>query len=186
MSARPLLHKTCEGCGGAFTVKYKRRSQRFCSWDCQGTGAGEPLAFLTKAIEHQSDDCLLWPFARTKGYGYLSSGGKNTYAHIAVCRAVHGPKPSPSHQVAHACGVPTCINHRHLRWDTAAGNQADKVIHGTHNRGERHNMAKLTVDHVRAIRAQPTRLLRDLASEFKVSVALISMIRSHKNWKHVE
>jgi hypothetical protein len=180
------VHKVCDGCGSAFTVQYKRRSQRFCSWDCQGTAVGEPWAFLAGAIEYQADECLLWPFAKIQGYGYLNKHGRNRRAHIVVCEAVHGPKPSAKHQVAHACGTPACVNPRHLRWDTVAGNLADKLIHGTHNRGERHNMAKLSADQVRAIRAQPGRLLRDLASEFGVSQAMISMIRNNKNWKHVE
>lgn len=148
---------------------------------------GAPARFLDSAIGHQSDDCLLWPFAKRRGgYGYLCYKGEYIGAHTAVCVAVHGPKPSSEHQVAHSCRVPACINPRHLRWDTVAGNFADKVIHGTHNRGERHNLAKLTAEQIRTIRAQPDRMLKDLAAEFGVVQSMISLIRHRKNWRHVE
>jgi hypothetical protein len=46
----------------------------------------------------------------------------------------------------------TLNNHiNNLRWDTPKNNHADKVRHGTTNRGERCGTAKLTLEQVRAI-----------------------------------
>jgi len=72
-----------------------------------------------------------------------------------MCRLAHGEPPAPDYQAAHSCGrgVDGCLNPNHLRWATAEENEADKLLHGTSNRGERHGMVKLTEDEVRAVRA---------------------------------
>lgn len=63
-------------------------------------------------------------------------------AHL-VAEAFIGPRPL-KHDVCHNDG--TRANNRvdNLRYDTRAGNMADRVIHGTSNRGSRCGAAKLT------------------------------------------
>jgi hypothetical protein len=87
-------------------------------------------------------------------------------------------------QAAHAPGIchnRACVNPHHLRWATIAENHADKIIDGTHARGERHPMVKLTAADVLAIRSSDRRG-RALASEFGVHEATISDIRTRKTW----
>lgn len=85
----------------------------------------------------------------------LSRDGKkkSSLASRLICEAFHGPPPSPAHQTAHGDGDPLNNRPNNLRWATQAENQADRILHGTSNRGERHGMAKLTSDQVGEIRS---------------------------------
>lgn len=128
----------------------------------EATPDGEPMAFLTGALTEQTDSCIDWPFAaahfarepdgsRGLGYGIIRIAGRTVRAHVFVCEAVYGARPV-NHEAAHRCGRRCCINHRHLRWATRAENQADRVDHGTSNRGERQWMTKLTPEKVLELR----------------------------------
>lgn len=74
----------------------------------------------------------------------ISGCPKKTYVHRAVCEAFHGPSPQPRMDVAHADGDKKHNHPSNLRWATRAENEADKVVHGRSNRGERNGMAKVT------------------------------------------
>lgn len=75
-------------------------------------------------------------------------------------------------------------NHlNNLRWDTPKNNHADKVKHGTTNRGERCASAKLTLDQVNAIR-KDDRIQRIIAEEYGVKQSLISRIKNGVRWQH--
>ena len=95
------------------------------------------------------------------------------------------PTPEQTH-VCHGDGNPSNNRVGNLRWDTPAGNHADKKRHGTSNRGERNGSAKLNANDVAAIRAAyrgrggPTQQL--LASQFKCSARQISRIVNHCQW----
>lgn len=145
--------------------------------------AGAPLAYL---LAHMHDGCSYpWPFA-TFGTGALypqvKVDGEKTPGHRLVCELAHGPPPTPEHEAAHGCNNSLCFNADCLRWATTAENNADKLVHGTHNRGERHNMARLTVSNVREIRADLVSTNVALAARFGVSTAHISAIKSRKYW----
>lgn len=123
--------------------------------DCADTPDGAPAAWIEAHRDFAGDECLRWPFAHDgHGYGVVRVLGRNVRVSRIMCEAAHGPPPSPKHQAAHNCGKghEGCVNPRHLRWDTHSGNQADRLIHGTHNRGERHPLSRLTEEDVRAIR----------------------------------
>ena len=70
-----------------------------------------------------------------------------------------------------------------LRWDTPKNNHADKVKHGTTNRGERSVKAKLTLEQVRSIR-KDNRLQRLIAVDYKIAESMISRIKNGVRWKH--
>jgi len=179
-----------EGChkpsrARGWCVAHYKRWKRHGSPTAGRTSLGALPAFINQALEYQGNDCLLWPYGKLHGYGQTRERGGYAAAHIVVCKAAHGPKPSPRHEVAHSCGVRACINPRHLRWATPSENQMDKVAHGTHNRGERHNMAKLSAEQVQAIRARTGQTHNEIAREFGVTGPYISLIRSRKFWRHI-
>ena len=100
----------------------------------------------------ETADCILWPYATDEGgYGKMIIGGKTVALHRHVCRLRHG-EPEGRLDAAHNCGVRNCINAAHIEWKTRADNCADRIGHGTENRGERHGSAKLTREDVRDIR----------------------------------
>jgi hypothetical protein len=144
---------------------------------------GEPMKFFEQIPTYQSDECLLWPYAKgIKGYGRIRVNGKHQRVSRLVCQRIYGDPPSPRHEAAHSCRTPACVNPRHLRWATPEGNEADKIAHGTHIRGERQWKAKLTVADVLAIRVQSQRSLRDLAREYGVHNQTIHQIRRRESW----
>ena len=86
-------------------------------------------------------------------------------------------------ECCHNDGNPQNNHLSNLRWDTSKNNHADKVKHGTTNRGEQCGTAKLTLEQVRAIR-QDDRLQRIIAAEYGVRDNTISRIKSGKRWAH--
>ena len=147
-----------------------------------GTPIGEPENYyLTIVLAHDEDECLIWPYAKD-GQGYPRMG-KSGMVHRLVCEKTHGPAPTGKHQAAHRCGVKACVAKAHLRWATRVENEADKLIHGTHLRGERQNGAKLTEADVLKIRSLRGKLPQSqIAQEFGVMQQLISRIQTGQRW----
>jgi hypothetical protein len=150
------------------------------------TPDGEPLRFLfSTAVHHEGDDCLIWPYNKTDcGYPHVRFGGKPTRGHRILCEAAHGPQPSDlQREVAHKCGNRACVNPRHLRWASRDENEADKIQHGTTNRGERQGSAKLTAADVLKIRDLEGKLSRrEIAELFGVVRPTIDKIHGRQRW----
>lgn len=149
---------------------------------------GEPFDyFQSTVLTHQADECLIWPFDRSKaGYGRINlmDDGTRIVARL-VCDHVHGPAPSPHHETAHSCGqgAAGCVAPRHVRWATSAENAADMIAHGNSRRGRKCNFAVLTEEDVRTIRAlKGTMLQRDIAERFNVARPTITLILTGKTW----
>ena len=102
--------------------------------------------------------------------------------HKLVMEAFVGIRPQGM-ECCHNDGNPQNNHLSNLRWDTPKNNHADKVKHGTTNRGEQCGTAKLTLEQVRAIR-QDDRLQRIIAVEYGVRDNTISRIKSGKRWTH--
>lgn len=150
---------------------------------------GAPQAFIEEAVKHVGDDCLLWPYGRdTGGYGSINlPNRKKANAHRLICTRVHGEPPTAEHQAAHICGVRACCNPSHLRWATVAENQADRLIHGTDHRGEKHHQAKLTESDVLEIRTLlDEETISQVARRYGVHIATISAIKHRKIWPWLE
>lgn len=147
--------------------------------------------WLSAALATPTDDCIIWPFTRSKaGRACRSpSHGGTKYVHAQLCEQYHGPKPSPAHVAAHSCGRghDGCINPRHVRWATTRENAADTIIHGTRRIGTMVNGARFTDADIIDIRARWAR------GETQTSIALlygcrqnrISSIVNRGTWKHL-
>lgn len=101
-----------------------------------------------------------------------------------VLAAFVGPKPAGM-EICHNDG-----NQKHnwpsnLRYDSRAGNFADKVRHGTDARGEKHPKAKLTTKDVATIRMSRGRISQQaLADRYGVTQSHISDIQLHRSWRY--
>lgn len=151
-----------------------------------GVAAGTLKAALNEAISYVGNDCLFWRYGKRRdGRGVIWIGGKQVAVHRAVCETVHGPQPSPGHEVAHLCGNGhrSCVNPRHLSWATHAENEAHKILHGTQSRGENHGLSVLTEADVAAIRSLRGRAThKEIAAKFGVSKTAVGDIYSGRTW----
>jgi hypothetical protein len=152
-----------------------------------GTSPGAPAEYLKNVVlPYRGDDCLIWPYARVSGgYGEIRINDRPTYVHRIVCEDVNGSPPTPDHEAAHFCGNGHlgCVTGTHVRWATHAVNEADKLIHDTHNRGGRHFNVKLTEEQVREIRSLIGQVLqRDIADRFGIHPKYVSLIHCRRRW----
>lgn len=147
---------------------------------------GVPANWLRDHAASPQTSCILWPFGRNgEGYGTVDLGAGSVLAHRAMCEMVNGPAPTPQHHAAHSCGNGKngCVNPNHIRWATAAENEADKIDHGRTNRGERCGTAKLTAEDVHFIRRMRGRAtLSELSALFGTTTSNISQIWNRKSW----
>jgi hypothetical protein len=170
---------------------HEHRSKKYGDPLAGRTFNGEPLRWLTEHQGWRGDGCLTWPFARRSGnYGrFRTQDGRQEYAHRRMCELVNGPPPSPRHEAAHSCGRghEGCVAPEHLRWDTPAGNAADRALHGTENHGERNGQAKLTEADVREIRALAGReAQRETAKRFGIARQTVGDIQTGRRWAFLD
>lgn len=107
--------------------------------------------------------------------------------HSLVTLAFLGPRPEKL-QTAHGNGNPLDNRLSNLRYDTAKGNAADRILHGTTIRGEAVWTAKLTewsVDYLRKMWSTGAYKQKELAELFGVGQPEVSVIVNRKVWSHV-
>lgn len=110
---------------------------------------------------------------------YRGQHRQRLHVHRLVAIAFIGPQPSALHEVAHRDGDPSNNAPSNLRWSTRSENHADKVIHGTHNRGERHPLSKLSDEQVRSIRASRN-TTKQIANEFGITAGHVWAVKAGK------
>lgn len=108
------------------------------------------------------------------------------HVHRLVAAAFIGDIPGDL-VVCHNDGNPFNNHVSNLRFDTASGNEADKVAHGTSVRGVRNPGAKLDPERVREIRQLRSEgvLQSAIAERHGISRANVSLICSRSTWQHV-
>lgn len=116
-----------------------------------GTGSSE-RRFWEKV--EKTDSCWLYRgFIKWDGYGWLCRNGRYMTAHRYSWILAHGHPPEGAH-ILHTCDVPACCNPAHLRLGTHEDNMADMKAKRRQAFGERAGSARLTIEEVRAIRAE--------------------------------
>lgn len=170
----------------SFCANHYRRFRLYGSpYLTKCTPAGSTSAFFKSVVSpYRGEECLIWPYGgTTAGYGLVTLDGRKGYAHRFICEERNGPPPSGRYHAAHECGNNRCVNGSHLSWKTAKENELDKIIHGTHNRGERAGASKLTEADVRDILAlRGVELQKDIAKRYGVIRQSISDIHRGKTW----
>jgi len=117
----------------------------------------------------------------------LSKGGirKTFRVHQLVATAFIGPCPT-GHEVLHGDGRKAHNAIANLRYGTRSENEADKLRHGTSNRGERHGNAKLSataINTIFALRAAG-KAQKEIAKAVGVLQPAVSRVLSGKRWGH--
>lgn len=173
---------------GMCNAHYKRLS-RHGDPTSGDTIRGNPRSFVEDvALTYQGRDCLIWPYAKDrKRYGRIWDGKRMVLTHRYICAMAHGSPPTDTHHAAHSCGNPSCVNPNHLSWKTKKENEADKLVHGTHNRGERHGMSRLDEEEVRKILSlKGTMTQQSIAEKFGIRQQVVSQIHNGKTWAWLE
>lgn len=128
------------------------------------------------------------PSINKGGYSIIQLWKDNLVVYCLVSRLVLetfiGPCPNDM-ECCHNDGDPSNNRLENLRWDTRSGNMSDRITHGTHNRGDRHPMAKLNEDQVKSIIARSNESSKTLAEEFGVTRDCINCIKRGACWKHI-
>lgn len=142
---------------------------------------------------HRLRGRVLRDCAKGNGYRYvtLGMGGKgkrqNAYVHRLVLLAFRG-QPEAGNQACHCDGDRSNNALANLRWDTVAGNHADKGRHGTSAEGERNANAVLSEAQVvdLLIRARNGQSIRSAAKQVGVRYSHACRIVRGERWRHVK
>ena len=141
------------------------------------------LRFADKVTPHKSG-CHHWTGSTMpNGYGQIHVRGQTAYAHRVAWELVNGQIPEGAF-VLHACDNRHCVNPAHLRLGTFQDNMDDMTDKLRHAHGPRNGHAKLTVDQVRLIRFMGG-THDEIAANFGISRASVSLIRAGRTWKYV-
>lgn len=110
---------------------------------------------------------------------------KTGFVHQLVMSAFVG-KQLDGMDVAHNDGNSTNNHLSNLRYATRKENQADRITHGTHNRGERQGASKLTESDVKDIRwLSQFHTYSSIATFFRLSRRHITDVVNGKCWAHI-
>lgn len=115
---------------------------------------------------------------------YNENGVTRVTVHAVVCRAFHGPPPSPHHEVAHRDGSRDNNHASNLRWLTRSQNQAEKRRHGTAQTGRRNGGNRHSPETIRKVRNDP-RPLKVVAAELGLNYTYAWAIKHRRVWRDV-
>ncbi len=142
--------------------------------------------FEKKYISEPNTGCWLWIGGCTgRGYGtmHLTNPRRMVGAHVVSYMLFRGDVPTGL-DVRHTCDVVCCVNPEHLVLGTRKQNMADAKARGRHAHGSRCGQAKITEQDVINIRADK-RSQSQIAKQYGLSQATVSVLINRKTWKHV-
>ena len=85
------------------------------------------MAYFEAMLLVETDECILWPYTVSAGYGQVWVDGIYIGVHVLACTRTFGACPPDKQEVAHWCRrQKACFNPRHLRWATYVENMADR------------------------------------------------------------
>jgi hypothetical protein len=155
-------------------------------WRQRGTGsnAGGTVTYLSDAWRKRKVSPDSRGYTRIK----LTKDGRivTRFLHRIVLESFVGPCPAGM-ECCHDNGIASDCRPSNLRWDTPKSNQADRIRHGTDQRGILCPQAKLTEEIVvealtRLSRGEPA---RDVGPSLGIKRRHLNCIRAGKTWRHV-
>jgi len=130
------------------------------------------------------DDCWEYDTLFANGYGRFYLTTNNAFKANRISYAIANGDPG-NLLVCHTCDTPRCVNPSHLWVGTDQDNCDDKTDKGRQSRGTTQPSSKLTEEQVKEILAS-NETLKVLSARYNVTIAIISRIRTNKDWKHIE
>jgi hypothetical protein len=135
------------------------------------------------------DEDVCWRskyFTNQKCHPMICVNGRSLFCHRIMLQYSEG-EPQPDKQLAlHSCNTKNCVSPYHLYWGSQSQNSGiDRRRDGTDNRGERHNLCKLTKENVIAIR-NDNRIARVIALDYNITKSTVEKIKKRVNWFWLE
>ena len=144
--------------------------------------------FNSKFTKGTEDECWIWNATKdSDGYGRIKIQGKSKIAtHVAFYLKEHR-WPETGKLICHSCDNPSCVNPKHLREDTHAGNHAERNLKNRQAYGSKNGTAILTEEQVLQIVELYNQQipLKEIADQFGVSLGPIQGIISGIHWTHI-
>jgi hypothetical protein len=169
-----------------FCDPHYRRELRYGEPETGRVVRGDKIKWVKAHSSYEGERCLIWPFSRlSNGYGQILVSGRQTVASRFMCEVAHGAPPARWYEAAHSCGNGHlgCVHPAHLSWKTPVDNRADKLLHGTDLRGEKHPSAKLATADIHAIRELTGKMpMAAVARKYSVSAGTIARIQKGEGW----
>ena len=112
----------------------------------------EFAAYFWSWVDQSGGPDACWPWLGKhgrRGYGRYRLNRRSHFAHRYALTATSGEPSDPTLFALHSCDNPPCCNPAHLRWGTAADNQADRRERGRDRTGR----SKIDPDKLREMRA---------------------------------
>ena len=145
-----------------------------------GSSVPKGYRWIVEHVNHEGEDCLLWPFSCcTPGYGTFMFEEKTYLAHRWMCQQVYGDPPYKTYHAAHSCGNRRCVNPTHLSWKTQSDNQLDRREHGTHNKTRR-KITEKQAQQIRSLKGIETGI--ETAAKYGVTESNVRQIQDGKTW----
>lgn len=140
----------------------------------------------------ESTGCWIWNNKLNKSdYGVGKLDNKSILAH-RLCYAAYNSgilkgldDNGVRTVIRHLCNHPPCVNPEHLACGTDRENADDRRVAGTHPKGEKCHLAKLTVEHVHEIIAKKGESVSERAMLYGVSEQAIKDIDMNRTWCHI-
>lgn len=128
------------------------------------------------------------------GHGYYKTSfymnGKliQPRVHRLVLNTFVGPRPEKGMHACHNNGNSLDNRLENLRWDTQKNNEADKILHGTAQIGEKNSQTHLTESDVLKIRelySKKEKTPKELRVLYNISNSTVWRIIKREYWKHI-
>jgi hypothetical protein len=135
----------------------------------------EKLKALAYALRSDTDECILWTWAKQPGgYGIISKNKQNYQVTRVVLSKIYGPI-DPSLVVAHKCDNPPCFNPKHLFICTPKENVHDMLKKERNQKGDSHWARRMPDKVLRQSKAPWSKLtesdVSNIRAEYKPSTA---------------
>lgn len=173
-------------------TRYKRHGDPLHVTQIDTRGMSIEDKLLAHGYDETETGCWIWRgVSPGQRYGKLSLREAGEHVYRSVHRLAYecwvGPIPE-GWVVRHRCDVTQCINPEHLEVGTYADNSGDMVVRGRQRdqRGEKHNMSKLTwtdVDNIRRTYYAGGITQSELGARYGVTQSQISAITRGVRWK---
>jgi transcriptional regulator with XRE-family HTH domain len=113
---------------------------------------------------------------------------KKHKVHRLILETFVGPCP-PGMECRHLDGNPQNNRLDNLCWGTPKENQADRIVHGTDNRGSRHGSSKVNdkqVVDIKRLAEEGKFTQKEIGKMFNISQPSVSMIKNKKRWTYFD